>query len=72
MGMVASQFGGMAIVETIRNWLPILGLLVPLGGGGALRRRLLPEGRAPGRTVLSWLAGAALSQLLSPCWCSLT
>ena len=64
MGMVASQFGGMAIVETIRNWLPSLGLLVPLGAAAALRRRLLPEGRAPGRTVLSWLAGAALSQLL--------
>ena len=64
MGMVAAQFGGMAVQETVENWLPILAVLLPVAAAVLLRKRLVPDGRAPGRLRLAWAGAAAVLQLL--------
>ncbi|MBQ9974315.1 MAG: sulfatase-like hydrolase/transferase [Oscillospiraceae bacterium] len=62
--MVAGDFGGMAVMNTLRCWFPVTVLMLPVGAAFVLRRRLLPDRVEPGhRWMLHWFGITAAVQL---------
>ena len=63
VGMVAGEFGGLAVTNVIRCWFPILMECLPLGAAFLVRKRLIgSEGVERGGKV-SWAAVALIIQL---------
>ena len=64
MAMVAQSFGEMAVGNVLRNWFPILMMVVPTVLAWTLRKRILTEHLDAGRGQrLRWAAMAAAVQL---------
>ena len=64
--MVAGDFGGMAVVNTLRNWLPVTVCMLPTLFAWLLRRRLLPDGVQPERGgAARWLVVLLAGQLVA-------
>ncbi len=63
MAMVAQSFGEMAVGNVLRNWFPILMMVVPTVLAWTLRKRILTEHSDAGRGQrLRWAAMAAAVQ----------
>lgn len=63
VGMVAGEFGGLAVTNVIRCWFPILMECLPLGAAFLLRKRLIPSGGVDRGTKVSWAVLALIIQL---------
>lgn len=62
--MVAGEFGGLAVMNIIKCWFPILMECLPFGAAVILRNRLLPEQRTARRPVMiRWAALAVMLQM---------
>ncbi|MBO5339782.1 MAG: LTA synthase family protein [Oscillospiraceae bacterium] len=61
--MVAGEFGGLAITNTIKCWFPILMESLPFVAAVLLRRWLLSEQSVPRRQMLRWAAAALVVQM---------
>lgn len=61
--MVAGEFGGLAVTNTIRCWFPILMECLPFGAAVALKGKLV-DGQPPGRmTKINWALLAMTIQM---------
>ncbi|MBE6973434.1 MAG: LTA synthase family protein [Ruminococcaceae bacterium] len=63
VGMVAGEFGGLAVTNVIRCWFPILMECLPLGAAVMLRRRLICGEGMERRTKVYWAALALMIQM---------
>lgn len=63
VGMVAGEFGGMAVPNIIRCWFPILMECLPLVAAFLLRKRLIRGEDIERGTAVSWAALALIIQL---------
>lgn len=63
VGMVAGEFGGMAVPNIIKCWFPILMMCLPLGAAFALRRRLINSQKVERGVKMYWVALALIIQL---------
>jgi len=61
--MVAGEFGGLAVTNTIRCWFPILVECLPFGVAFALRERIIPQERTDRSVKLRWAALAVMLQM---------
>ena len=61
--MVAGEFGGLAIANTLKCWFPILMESLPFAAAVVLRRRLIPAHRTPKRQMLHWAVIALVVQM---------
>ena len=61
--MVAGEFGGLAVTNTIRCWFPILMECLPFGAAVALSRKFM-DGQSPGRMIkINWALLAVTIQM---------
>lgn len=63
VGMVAGEFGGLAVTNVIRCWFPILMECLPLGAAFLLRERLIGGQSEERGGKVSWAAVALIIQL---------
>lgn len=61
--MVAGEFGGLAVTNTIRCWFPILVECLPFGAAFALRERIIPQERTDRSVKLRWAALVVMLQM---------
>lgn len=61
--MVAGEFGGLAVSNTLKCWFPILMEALPFVAAVVLRRRLLGEVQIERRTKVRWVVLAIVLQM---------
>ena len=61
--MVAGEFGGLAIANTLKCWFPVLMECLPFAAAVLLRRRLIPEQKASRGRMLQWALFALVVQM---------
>lgn len=61
--MVAGEFGGLAVTNTLKCWFPILMESLPFAAAVILQKRLLPENRAQRGIKVRWAVLAVMVQM---------